>query len=216
MSNELYNSVQPSNVGGDRSHPTTSTGMSNTNLYTPHNSLWQDQSIMARLASIQNSPSQVNSLSPMASNDSPGQSHDTGYATSGPTSRLVNQEKPPDADSYRRDPHQAVQIAASALATLGVNSNGVDKLPPRRQSSGQAAIPDAHKSSKKKRKGKQGDQAEDDSRRKTARACDQCVSGENFPVSISSSSYSLVVFFSLRGPSREPKKFVVKSLSRPM
>ena len=98
----------------------------------------------------------------------------------------------------RRDSHQAVEMAASALANLG---NGSSANPPPASTSrhiateagpSQAASrpiedtggPDSASGSgsanKKKRKPKQGENLDEDGRRKTARACDQCVSADRY------------------------------------
>jgi hypothetical protein len=102
-----------------------------------------------------------------------------------------------DDQNPRRGSHQAVEMAASALANLGngggstphISTNhGNNGNQPTGQSHGpdsavagssklnSKANDDASAASKKKRKPKQGENLDDDGRRKTARACDQCVS----------------------------------------
>ena len=96
----------------------------------------------------------------------------------------------------RRGSHQAVEMAASALANLGngggsmphISNNGNNGNHSTGQSHGpdsavagsskpnSKANDDASAASKRKRKPKQGENLDDDGRRKTARACDQCVS----------------------------------------
>lgn len=97
----------------------------------------------------------------------------------------------------RRISHQAVEMAASALANLG---NGNSSNPPSSNSTKQEPsdpgpsqrtsrpVEDAGgdmsasgTGNKKKRKPKQGEKEDDDGRRKTARACDQCVSTARLP-----------------------------------
>jgi hypothetical protein len=101
-----------------------------------------------------------------------------------------------DDQNPRRGSHQAVEIAASALANLGSvggstsqnhivgtngnytnNSQGADStVAGPSQTDTAKGVDEASAASKKKRKPKQGDHLDDDGRRKTARACDQCVS----------------------------------------
>jgi len=100
----------------------------------------------------------------------------------------------------RRDSHQAVEMAASALANLGNGSstnpnpgpsgikNEITEAGPsqtiRRQvdeAAGHESAAGPGAGNKKKRKPKQGENMDEDGRRKTARACDQCVRTEHRP-----------------------------------
>jgi hypothetical protein len=171
------------------SNPSSNGVNMNAEYQIPQQYTWQDKSMMARLAALQNNAQDSNARGILGM---PNGKPDSSYT---PIHHLENTlgSQPIGVDSiqridleYRRNSHQAVEMAASALTNLGNGGNqgynqSSTSSPRRIESAGSTSNQNymgtkhSPSNNKKKRKPKNGDHTDDDSRRKTARACDQCV-----------------------------------------